>query len=318
MARLHIGAICGVLLISTPGFAADLDNYPPPVADHQFIQETSGWYLRGDLGASFDTQPQLNLDPNALASTPPPAGIPTSFSGNRMTTNFDTSVGVGYRFNDFFRMDATLDFRTGPNQHGVVGGVVCPYAARGIFAINPVTGAQTPLGVGYNTAETCNGNLTLKQQNYTTLVNGYYDIVTYYGFTPYVGGGIGFNAQTTSGGLNYTESANGSAYRADLTAPAGYPQVWVNPTTGNPVTPQPNIAFAPQNWDRTIRKTHYNFAWALTAGFAYKITHDLSLDLSYRYADLGTMTVALNPQTGATISQRNTAQDVRIGLRFMP
>jgi opacity protein-like surface antigen len=177
---------------------------------------------------------------------------------------------------------------------------------------------QTPLGVAYNTNETCNGNLTLKQQNYTTLVNGYYDIFSYAGFTPYVGGGVGFNAQTTSGGLNYTESANGSPYRADLTAPASYPQVWVNPANGNAVTPQPKIAFAPQNWDRTIKSTKYNFAWALSAGVAYKITHDLTLDLSYRYADLGTSTVALNPQTGATISQRNTAQDVRIGLRFMP
>ncbi len=317
MAKIHIGAICGLLLVSAPAFAADLDAYPP-VADQQFVHETSGWYLRGDLGASFDTQPKLTLDPNALSSTPPPATIPTSFGGNSMSTNFDTGVGVGYRFNDFFRMDTTLDFRTGPNQHGAVSGIVCPYQANGIFSVNPVTGAQTPLGVGYNTSETCNGNLTLKQQNYTTLVNAYYDIYSYAGFTPYVGGGVGFNAQVNSGSLNYTESANGTSYRADLTAPAGYPQVWVNPTTGARVTPQPNIAFAPQNWDRSIRNTKYNFAWALTAGVAYKITHDLTLDLSYKYANLGTTTVALNPQTGATISERNIAQDVRIGLRFMP
>ena len=316
MAKLHIGAICGLLLICAPAAAADLDAYPALVPDQQFVQETSGWYLRGDIGASFDTQPQLNLDPNALASTPPPATIPTSFGGSRMSVNLDTGVGVGYRFNDYFRMDATFDFRTGPNQHGTVSGIVCPYEARGLYTTNPITGAQTPVGVAYSTSDTCNGNLALKQQNYTTLLNGYYDIFSYYGFTPYVGGGIGFNAQTTSGELNYTESANGSPYRADLTAPAGYPKVWINPNTGNTVAT--NIAFAPQNWDRTIKNTRYSFAWALSAGVAYKITHDLSLDLSYRYADLGTTTVALNPQTGATISQRNTAQDVRVGLRFMP
>jgi opacity protein-like surface antigen len=43
----------------------------------------------------------------------------------------------------------------------------------------------------------------------------------------------------------------------------------------------------------------------------------LALDLSYRYANLGSTTVGINTQTGATISQRNSEHDIRVGVRLM-
>ena len=36
---------------------------------------------------------------------------------------------------------------------------------------------------------------------------------------------------------------------------------------------------------RTTRET--NFAWAVYAGMSYKVNPSLTIDLSYRYADLG-------------------------------
>jgi opacity protein-like surface antigen len=315
MAKIHISAICFLVVGAAPALAADLDAFPPaPAVDQQFVAETSGWYLRGDLGVSFASQPEVSFDPNAIAS-PPPATVSNVFGANATRAEFDSGVGIGYRFTEHFRIDGTFDFRMGPTIHNVTPGIICPYEARGIYSTS-ATGTQTPLGVAYDTTETCNGTTIIKQKNLLTLFNGYYDIGTYYGFTPYVGAGVGFNEQQTSGSLTFNESANGSSYAPDLTAPTGYPLRWVYPN-GTPVTPPPNIAFTTQNWNRTFSQTKFNFAWALMAGVSYNITPELALDLSYRYANLGSTTVGINAQTGATISQRNSEQDVRIGVRLM-
>ena len=317
MARMSRALIFGLVLTSGPVFAADMDFTAPPAPDVSFIQETNGWYLRGDVGVSFASQPDLNFDPNALGTVPPPTNASVILGSSATRAEFDAGGGVGYRFNQHFRTDATFDFRMGSTLHAVTPGIVCPYEAMGLTQ-NVATAripAGTPLGIFYNPNETCNGYTTVKQKNYLALANGYYDIATFHGFTPYVGAGVGFNEQQTSGSLTFNETSNGQPYAANLTMPSGQVPRWVT-LNGTALAPQPNIAFAPQNWNRSFTKTNVNFAWALMAGVSYKITSELSLDLGYRYASLGSTIVGINPQTGATISQRNTEQDVRLGVRL--
>ena len=74
-----------------------------------------------------------------------------------------------------------------------------------------------------------------------------------------------------SGSANFNETANGLPYAANLTAVGPFPPVWVNPL-GQTLAPQPNIAFAPQIWNRSIRSTTRSMAWALAAGFGFKLT----------------------------------------------
>ena len=76
---------------------------------------------------------------------------------------------------------------------------------------------------------------------------------------------------------------------ADLT-PTGIapvPAVWVNPL-GQPIAPQPAIAFTQQNWSRLYRATTYNLAWALSAGFGFQLNPSATLDIGYRYLNAGT------------------------------
>ena len=54
-----------------------------------------------------------------------------------------------------------------------------------------------------------------------------------------------------------------------------------------PISPQPAIAFAPQNWNRTISSTTVGFAWALMAGFSYQLTPSVAIDIGYRYLNSG-------------------------------
>src|SRR5262249_57938677 len=81
-------------------------------------------------------------------------------------------------------------------------------------------------------------------------------------------------------------------------------------------TPNNGVAFAPDN-------AKWNFAWAVHAGVAYKVSKNLTVDLSYRYVDMGdAQSGILYTYTGVSsgLSQETlhhvTSHDVRLGLRF--
>ena len=82
----------------------------------------------------------------------------------------------------------------------------------------------------------------------TLFVNVYYDINTGTRFTPWVGAGLGTGFIRTKG----TYDMNEGVYRAN---------------TGS--------------------KTVTNFAWSIGLGLGYQITNNITLDASYRFADLG-------------------------------
>ena len=88
---------------------------------------------------------------------------------------------------------------------------------------------------------------TSKMTSKTVFFNGYYDFTNTTKFTPFVGGGIGFSMNNTK--------TNGSLTNGTLPA------------------------------EGTINKT--DFAWNVGGGVAYALTEHISLDVTYRYADLG-------------------------------
>ncbi len=316
MKKIYAVSVLGLILAPAQGLAADLDSYslsgaPAP----QVVQIGQGWYIRGDIGASLDQTPSLTFNANSL-SAPPPAAVAPTYGAAAGKTDFVGGLGVGYRFTDYFRADATIDYRTGMGFASGTGGIVCPYQAVSLYTTN-AAGVTTPIGYLYNPNETCNAAFQLTQRNYTGLANGYFDLPGYWGITPYVGAGLGVNIQNTSGNLTYTKTSDGTPYAADLSPSQGTPQLWLN-QWGQLKTPQPPIAFAPQNWNRSYNNTKYSLAIALTGGIGIALTPQATLDLSYRYLDLGSNSYVVNSQTGATVSQRNTAQEVRIGIRYSP
>jgi opacity protein-like surface antigen len=86
-------------------------------------------------------------------------------------------------------------------------------------------------------------------ESWVGLANAYIDLGTYYCVTPYVGGGIGLASVSVLGLKDVNVPNLGVAYGAD--------------------------------------HTETNFAWAVYAGLAYDVTPSVTLDLSYRYTDLG-------------------------------
>ncbi|MGD0719778.1 MAG: outer membrane beta-barrel protein [Roseiarcus sp.] len=322
MKRLFAVAIGSLFLAPAHVMAADMPAFPADSEQAgQQIEIGNNWYFRGDIGGSFDHVPTLSFDPGSLG-VPPAASVAPAAGADATKFNLMGDLGAGYRFNSWFRADATLDYRTGTTLSSTTGGIICPYRADGISytSTNAVTGVVTTtlLGYLYDPSETCNANFKLVQHNFTGLVNGYIDLPGYWGVTPYVGAGAGLNTQISTGSLTYTKSSDGSSYAADLSPNGQYPEVWINHITGSFVNPQPNIAFAPQNWNRSYSKTRYSLALAGMVGFGFALTPNATLDIGYRYLDLGTTSTVLNAQTGATLSQRNTSQEVRVGIRYQP
>ncbi len=98
----------------TAANAADLIPPPPIVAPVPVVPNFSGWYLRGNIGFSNQQVDSLALQP-----------LPPEFAGDSIThpfLNFDAaplySLGAGYRFNNWFRVDATGEYRATANFHG--------------------------------------------------------------------------------------------------------------------------------------------------------------------------------------------------------
>ena len=321
MKKFAAAALAGLALASTPTYAADLfGTAAPPMSapsDNPMVEVGSNWYIRGDVGASFDNAPTVSF---SSISTPPQGNASTPLSpligSNQFEHDFTADVAVGFRVNNYLRFEGEYNYRTGPGGQNS-STVICPYGAYGVSSQTPnAQGVLLEYGYLYNPSNTCNGVLNVQQQSNMLLANGFVDLGTFWGVTPYVGGGVGASLNTLSGNLVYNETANGQPYAANLSPTGTYPQIWVN-SAGAPVSPQPKIAFTTQNWNRTISSTRWSFAYDLMAGIGIKLTPSATLDIGYRYLNTGAYNYLVNPQTGAVIKESNISQQVRIGVRYM-
>ncbi|GHC76692.1 outer membrane protein [Limoniibacter endophyticus] len=98
-------ATIATLLSASVSFAysAELDGRPVPeiaIPEVVFKEQSSrgGWYLRGDLGYSF----------NDFRGVDGLAGL--SLSESSVDDNFTIGLGVGYQFTDMLRADVTADY----------------------------------------------------------------------------------------------------------------------------------------------------------------------------------------------------------------
>ena len=323
-------AVAGLAMASTPTLGADLfGSAPPPMtypADQSPLTEVgSNWYLRGDVGYGFQDEPTVvptaGLIPAVLTDSvtgasyvnAPPGnassniGVTRGYNQKAQSFNFD--IGVGYRVNNFLRLEATYMYSTGPSL-SYSKGSLCPDTT--VAESNNVGGKDVP--VGYLWAPVaCTGYLHATQTNNTALASAYLDLGTFWGVTPYIGAGAGFNANTITGSTHFLKDNDGTAYRGD-TSGSGAPNVWVVLTgydSGGhaiytPLGTQPNVVFGPQNWDRHFSSTHYSMAGALMAGFGYQLTPSATLDVGYQFLSLDVFG-----------SAKSTMQDFRVGIRYM-
>lgn len=132
----------------------------------------------------------------------------------------------------------------------------------------------------------CTNEHTGVKREWLMLANAYWDIFTMHGVTPYVGGGIGAARVTLDDFWDVNLVTNGLHWADD--------------------------------------NSEWNFAWALTGGFAYELTPNLTFDVAYRYTETGDGTTgpyftydpaAPQPQDPTTLEDIHS-HDILVGLRW--
>jgi opacity protein-like surface antigen len=268
-----------VLALTRAASAADLLPPPPPVEPPPPVADLGGWYLRGDVGVGFNNSVTGSTSPSPLNGYA--AGTATDTWYNSALSEaalFD--VGVGYQVTPWFRADVTGELRGGSSFSGL-----------------EVVNVSNGTGTSPQYADFYRGSLSSE----IALVNAYFDMGTWGGISPFVGGGVGVAFNNFYGGTD-----NGIAGTGTSVFPAGG-------VLGN--------------------NSQTNLAWALMAGLDMKITHNLTLEIGYRYLNYGSFksgtsqclsgngatgfTAANCGGSGYTIASHNlSSNDVRIGLRY--
>ncbi|ODS52480.1 MAG: hypothetical protein ABS40_18190 [Agrobacterium sp. SCN 61-19] len=164
MTKTILAVATAALLASSAAYAADVyQPEPQPVyvdAPEVAVSEASGWYLRGDLGYSFNKRRGANYFQGSN-------GNQVDFATSSIKDSFWVGGGVGYQINSYLRTDLTFDYLTKADFNGSTRGE-CGFSA-------------TP----------CTSSDVSSMRAYTLMANAYVDLGTYAYFTPYIGGGIG-------------------------------------------------------------------------------------------------------------------------------
>jgi opacity protein-like surface antigen len=277
--RLFLLLTAVALTPLAPAVAAD---YEPPIFVEQAeelvpVEVGSGWYLRGDVGYIFSTD-MGGVDYRTFDPITATYGS-ASFDSHELDENFTWGAGFGYRYNDWIRGDLTVDgFRADFDGTTASDG--------------PCTGDPIFAGTG------CRSEDSSEVSVVSLMANGYVDLGTYVGLTPYVGAGIGYSYVSWDG----LDSSN---FCVD--------DVALCPAPGGAVSSSDHGGL--DDW---------RFTYAFMAGAAYDITQNLKLDLGYKYRriDGGDMFGwdDFSDAAGASGNQGEddgfSTHEVKVGLRY--
>lgn len=198
MKHLMIG-LCATLLATTSVYAADFyQPEPAPFIDAPEItvSEANGWYLRGDVGYSFNKLRGADFyQGNSTATT-------TDFHTAKLGNAFSGGVGVGYQVNNYLRTDLTFDYMGGAKFKGSTKG-----------------------GCGNAAFSPCTSTDISKMRAFALMANAYVDLGTYGRFTPYVGAGIG-GAHVKWDKLKNTSCSDANRANCDPTTEHGGKGSW--------------------------------------------------------------------------------------------
>lgn len=239
-----------------PMHAADmygLTDFPDEIGtanntEHeQTVEIGDGWYLRGDISASFAGNSRI--------------GSVDRLNGRYNDLSFKDATllntGVGYQFSGYLRSDVTLG-----------------YGQRSMNAVG--------FGEGFcSTGTGCVARANGKASVWELMANAYVDIPTNqeWGFSPYVGAGLGAARISYSG---FDENVGCRTVSCGQHSLSG--------------------------------TTSWRPMWALMAGVSVPVSTNTTLDLGYRYNEIGSSKLARG-KTSSRSDKGLASHDVRIGLR---
>ncbi|MGG6895233.1 MULTISPECIES: outer membrane protein [Rhizobium] len=272
MIRFDALALAAAMAGASAG-AALAGEAPPEIKMAEVsVKDAKGWYVRGDLGYAVNA----SRSATTLRTYDPAGGSYSSgrFDSNRFGGDFSGGLGVGYQFNDLFRADVTGDFFSDDFNGRISSDMPCSGGAGGTSCS---TKARSSFRAG------------------SLMVNGYVDLGTVAGLTPYVGAGLGATRVSWS-------SVNAIGSCVDGISGCGG---------------------AASVSTRYAGDSDWRMTYALMAGVAYEVAPNVKVDLGYRFSHIagGDMfgASAADSAAGAGTMGRDGAlsrHEIRIGLRI--
>lgn len=278
MKTLAAGA--ALLALSGAGaFAADLATpaFASPEPAETPTELGTGWYLRGDIGFKNDRTFILDAVGNISAAT--------------KRTGFELDVGAGYQFNQWFRIDGTLEFHNINRKNYTAPVPPCQVGAAAVLNLAGTVVGSTPI------TQSCNGLFQSRATRVAALINGYIDLGTWSSITPYIGAGVGTARLQSNSSATFITSSNVDTSTI----------MYTDPFSGAQGRGQPHV---------TTKQTKYGLAWAAMAGIAVDIAPHAKLDVGYRYASYGSLS-GVDAATGRTVNRDITSQEIRAGIRYL-
>lgn len=237
-------ALAAVVLVPlTPALGAD---YEPPV----YVDQAPD-YVPVEVGSGWYLRGDVSYLVQKSFKDEHFAFTPASF--DEKEDPIFASIGFGYHFNDYLRADLNVGYLPG-----------------------------NKIDVGYNDGTTV-ASATLKNYAFSGILNGYVDLGTYVGITPYLGAGVG---------ILQSKRRLSASYFTDNADPTD---------------------------DLVLRdnKTQYSFAYTLNAGLAYQVSKNVSVDLGYQYFSAPDAEyVTAESLTSFPIRKGINNHQVKVGLRY--
>ncbi|CCV10989.1 outer membrane beta-barrel protein [Mesorhizobium sp. STM 4661] len=274
-------ALAAIML--TPLSQALSADYDPPIyvdqaPDYVPVEVGSGWYLRGDVGYAFS-------HPFENESTV--TGPMESFTSE--ASLFTGSIGMGYHFNDYLRLELnggilpTNEFADRDKLAATCDGSTYAKNASGDIITVP-------------TSQECDLFDNATNKGYSVMANGYVDLGTYVGITPYIGGGLGVAYN------KYYKSIGARDCKEVEANPSG---------TGG------FICDDPAGYEgETDTGAQFNLAYSIGAGLSYRVTKNVSLDLGYEYFAVPGAKFVAYDDGAFNIKKGIDYQTVKLGLRY--
>ncbi len=248
MKAISICVATAALLLAAPSLARAADMLEAPYA-----AEAAEAY-EPEVGSNWYIRGDIGYVVNGDFSLTTDTG---TLSEVNLDDTFTAGVGFGYDFG-WFRADITGD-----------------------YAFNADVSARRDCAdVG-----DCPSRESAELNIFTGLLNGYFDLGTWSGFTPYIGAGVG---------LAYVDFTEG----------------WRTvPATGDSY--------------RNTAVSDWRVAWALNAGLNFAISGNLSMDVGYRLVGIedGSVVKTFRDSTNTAIGSIDYEDlynhEVRVGFRYM-
>ncbi|MER9213014.1 porin family protein [Mesorhizobium sp. M0663] len=237
-------ALAAVVLVPlTPALGAD---YEPPV----YVDQAPD-YVPVEVGSGWYLRGDVSYLVQKSFKDKDFAFTPASF--DEKEDPIFASIGFGYHFNDYLRADLNVGYLPG-----------------------------NKIDVGYNDGTTV-ASATLKNYAFSGILNGYVDLGTYVGITPYLGAGVG---------VVQSKRRLSASYFTDNADPT-------------------------DDFVRHDNKTQYSFAYTLNAGLAYQVSKNVSVDLGYQYFSAPDAEyVTAESLTSFPIRKGINNHQVKVGLRY--